>query len=322
MSSSLLANPEKILKDLRNQWAQIGHEQSTNGGILRACAMTLIIVADHPEESDQVRQATGLLMHAHPNRTIVLYPREDAELNASVFAECWKPFGGGPQICAEGVEITTDLVESGDVARLLVPLIAPDLPVTLWCRGRRPFLERSFDPLFALAGKIIFDSRTARHVPSAIEFMGRLRRTGKLVGDLAWTGLTGWREMIAQVFDDHALQASAIRSARVVYAGEKSGSDALYFGRWLERSLRGVDVRLEQAPAEERAKGLEPGVFAVALTGDGVDVETKLASGSCLAVRVGSRTQFSARPPSSEAQLIDQELSFIGPDAVFDRVLM
>ena len=93
------------------------------------------------------------------------------------------PVGGEQQICSEGIEIAADSEQTDEVARLLVPLIAPDLPVVLWCRGPRAFLDRSLDPLFPLANKIIFNTRAVRHPSSAIEFLRRMRKDGGKDGD-------------------------------------------------------------------------------------------------------------------------------------------
>src|SRR5438445_601569 len=153
--------PEKILRDLHELWAQLGREQETAGGVLRACAMTLLVVAEDEADAERVRQTLGVLMHDHPSRAIVLRGSAGAELDARVFAECWMPYGRQQQICAEGIELTTDLMELSDVAQFLLPLIVPDLPVVLWCRGPRSISERTFDPLFQLAAKIVFDSAGA-----------------------------------------------------------------------------------------------------------------------------------------------------------------
>ena len=64
------------------------------GGVLRACAMTLLVVAEDDADAEHVRQTLGELMHDHPSRAIVLKATEGAELNARVFAECWMPLGG------------------------------------------------------------------------------------------------------------------------------------------------------------------------------------------------------------------------------------
>ncbi len=43
-------DPEKILHDLRELWAQLAKEQGGAGGVLRACSMTLIVVAEHDDD--------------------------------------------------------------------------------------------------------------------------------------------------------------------------------------------------------------------------------------------------------------------------------
>src|SRR5579859_7972810 len=202
MPPAAAVEPDKILRELRDLWEQLGRDQEMAGGVLRACAMTLMAATDSgagQADADSVSQTIGVLMHDHPSRAIVLIPSEGGEIGARVFAECWMPLGGQRQICADGIEITADPVQASEVARLLVPLIAPDLPVVLWCRGARAFLDRSLDPLFPLANKIIFNTRAVRHASSAIEFLRRLRqdggraggKDGRQVADLAWTRLTG-----------------------------------------------------------------------------------------------------------------------------------
>ena len=44
--------PEKILRDLRDLWAQLGREQESSGGVLRACALNLLVVAEDLEPHD------------------------------------------------------------------------------------------------------------------------------------------------------------------------------------------------------------------------------------------------------------------------------
>ena len=102
-------HPEGILHDLLEQWAQLGAQhdpaQADSAGVLRACAMTLVVVARDEADADQARQTLGLLMRAHPSRAIVIRGRNHSQFDAHVFAECWKPFGQSQQICSEGIEI-------------------------------------------------------------------------------------------------------------------------------------------------------------------------------------------------------------------------
>jgi len=315
-------NPEKILRDLRDLWAQLAKDKGSAGGVLRACSMTLIVVAEPDDEADAetARKTIGVLMHVHPSRAIVLTPREGGEFSGRVFAECWMPFGGQQQICSEGIEITADSEQTDEVARLVVPLIAPDLPVVLWCRGPRAFLDRSLDPLFPLANKIIFNTRAVRHASSAIEFLRRLRKQGgkdgRQVADLAWTRLTGWREAVAHLMDacPGGWAAASGGEVRIEYGGGRPGTRSLYFARWIERALPGANVTLIPV-----AGG--PGVHSVVFEGCGSETSVRLSEGSSLEVRTAERSYSAVLPPDSEEGLMREELSILGRDPVFERVL-
>src|SRR5256885_2640746 len=110
-------NPEKILRDLRELWAQLAKERGKAGGVLRACSMTLMVVAEPGDDVDAelARKTIGVLMHGHPSRAIVLTPREGGEFSGRGVAECWMPFGGQQQICSEGIEITAESEQTDEV---------------------------------------------------------------------------------------------------------------------------------------------------------------------------------------------------------------
>jgi glucose-6-phosphate dehydrogenase assembly protein OpcA len=321
-------DPEKILGELHDLWSQLGSEHG--GGVLRACSMTFIVAADSPEDAETVRKMTGALMHAHPNRAIVLCPCDGAELSARVFAECWMPMGTHQQICSEGIEITADPTEADDVARLLLPLIAPDLPVVLWCRGGRAFRDRAVDSLIPLGAKVMFDTGAARHAPSAIAFLRRVRQQGmhaglrqsRRVADLAWTRLTPWREAVAHFFDDRPGKWQTITSARVVHGhalavngNSVPDSGAIYFSRWLERSmpLAGVSLELDLSAA--------PGLQSVTFAGQGEEIHIAVAGGACLEITSDGHTNRSALPPLDEQTLVRAELSILDGDPVYEKVL-
>jgi glucose-6-phosphate dehydrogenase assembly protein OpcA len=314
-SAAASINPEKVLRDWRELWAQLAKNQGGSGGVLRACSMTLLVVAEHDAAADteSVRKSIGQLMHRHPSRAIVLIPREGGELSGRVFAECWMPFGAQQQICSEGIEITADPEQTDEVARAIVPLIAPDLPAVLWCRGPRAFLDRSLDPLFPLANKIVFNTRAVRHPSSAIEFLRRMHKSGQRVADLAWTRLTGWREAVAHMMDA-APPAASISTVRIEYGGDRPGTRALYFARWIERALPRVSITL--APL-----GREPGLQSVVFTGENGEMSIRRAEASSLEVGIGTRTYSAHLPPDSEECLMREELSISGRDPAFEGVL-
>ncbi|MGH9640245.1 MAG: glucose-6-phosphate dehydrogenase assembly protein OpcA, partial [Bryobacteraceae bacterium] len=111
MTNSMIypAQPEQILKSLGKLWTSLGQEEKEHGKptVLRACAMTLIVATGESDGGFSASQIISELMHEHPSRGIVLTVSERAErdLEARVFAQCWKPFGKAQQICCEQIEI-------------------------------------------------------------------------------------------------------------------------------------------------------------------------------------------------------------------------
>lgn len=313
-------NPDKILRELRDLWVDLGKKQELPGGVLRACSMTLVTVTDSPlpggkmEDVEAVHRVIGQLMHDHPSRAIVIAPRNGEELSARVFSECWMPYHSRQQICSEGIEITADSEQMDEVARLLMALIVPDLPVVLWCRGPRAFLDRTLDPLFAMARKIIFDTGSARHAPSAIEFLRRLNQSGCGVADLAWTRLTGWRENVASVFDVAGARADSFPLIRVLHGGTRPSSEAIYLARWIDRACHGASVILEAAETAPAAIG------GVIFSGPKSEVSLLRKDGVVEAHSDG-RVFVSTLPQTLEEASMREELSILDRDPVFEGVI-
>ena len=307
-----LINPEAILKDLRNLWLDLGRDNEVSGGVLRACGMTLVVATDSAADMDELRHLLGVLMHNHPARAIVLKLDETPGVDATVFSQCWMPFGKHQQICAEGVEISAGFSEVYQVAQLLLPLIVSDLPAVLWCRGPRVFSDAAFAPLLPLVQKIIVDSTTVEDPYATVAAVRDLRKQGRLVADLAWTKLTGLRELIASLFDEGT--AANIKSARIFYGGDAPTVSALYFHAWMERALPGARVTLEQ-----RGEGTRS-IRSIVLEGD-CQVTLTRPDKATMEVTCHDRVRRSSMVLVSEETLMSEELSILGPDPVFDKVL-
>ena len=300
-------------------WAQMALDQADSGGVLRACAMTLVVAAEDSGDAERVRQTVGVLMHNHPSRAVILHSGgSGAALDARIFAECWKPFGKAQQICSEGIEITAGQSGFSEVAKFLVPLRVPDLPVVLWCRGPRVFTAAlepgSLEPLFALADKIVFDSSQVSDPDSALQFLRRLRKLGKRVADLHWTRLTGWREVLAHLFDDGALQPADVKAAQVTFGGKLATTDARYFAGWIRTSLPAAKVTISAGDGE-------PGLRSVTLSTVSDNLTFALGSDRCVEVSGCGRHYRSLLPSASEEALMQEELGILGPDPVYERAL-
>ena len=251
-------------------------------------------------------------MRVHPSRAIIVYPGS-GDLEARVFAECWKPFGSRQQICSEGIEIAAGQGGFAEVATFLVPLRVPDLPVVLWCRGGAASETAGFHPLYHLADKIVFDTRTAPDADAALRSIRRLHAYGMRVADLHWTRLTGWREVLAHLFDT-TLNAKQIRAVRVTYGGESVTTCGRYFEAWMRSSLPWARVSLEPEYGP-------PCLYSVTFDMPSGDVTIQAPDEVTLAVTGPDLDYRTPLPPSSEAALMEQELSILGPDDVYERVL-
>src|SRR6478735_2035246 len=190
--------PERLLKDLRNLWVDLGKNEPS--GVIRACAMTLIVVVEEERDAQEIGETLAALMHEHPSRAIVLRVRSGNEpcLSARVFAQCWMPFGSRQQICCEQVEIISSLASFSDVTSVLRGLTVPDLPIVLYCPSEALWPLPEFAALLPLASKLIVDSYGMENSPSALAYLNGLRTAnGLLKADLVWSRLTPWRESVA-----------------------------------------------------------------------------------------------------------------------------
>jgi len=186
--------------------------------------------------------------------------------------------------------------------------------VVLWCRGPAALEPGPLESLFPLADKIIFDSSRATDADSALQFLRRLRGRGGRVADLHWTRLTGWREVLAHLFDDQALQPSDVKTAQVMFGGPSVTTCARYFAAWIRSALPGTRVAL--APG-----GGAPGLRSVTLSTPSDTLTIALGTDRCLEVSGAGRHYRSLLPSASEEALMQEELGILGADPVYDRVL-
>jgi len=72
MSSTVA--PERILKDLSNLWVDLAKQNGDDGstGVLRACTMTLLVLADESDDAQAIGKTLAQHMPLHPNRAIVV----------------------------------------------------------------------------------------------------------------------------------------------------------------------------------------------------------------------------------------------------------
>lgn len=311
--------PEKILKELAKLWVDLAKEETdkNSAGVLRACAMTLIVAVEEREHAQAVGETIAELMHEHPSRAIVLHVEQDSatgELDARVFAQCWMPFGRRQQICCEEVEITAPEALLADVPKLLLGLTVPDLPVVLWVRSPRLAMHPEFQKVFPLASKIIIDSDSFEDGITAYEFVAAMNRSGANVADLAWTRMTGLRQMVAQIFEDERYRPylAKIETVTISRTSERVGTH--YLARWFRKALPRAGVRFRAGTGSAAVTGVD-------LVGGDFKASVSLDGAGCGLLEMKELTQRTAMPPLTEHALLREELSIVGADPIFQRCL-
>jgi glucose-6-phosphate dehydrogenase assembly protein OpcA len=230
-----------------------------NDGVASGLALTLIVVADEPRVP-AVEEAATIAASSHPCRVLVVtrlpgsgYPdRLDAEIVV-----------GGRLGGCEAVIMRMQGRLALHAESVVVPLLAPDVPVVTWWHGPPP--ERiSTDPLGVVAERRITDCVQGDDPVAALH--GRALDYAPGDTDLAWTRLTGLRALVAGALDAPA-RAAAVTSATVT-APPGDASGALLVG-WLRARL-GVLPRRQDA-----ATGAVEGVRLELADGGGIAVSSR-----------------------------------------------
>jgi glucose-6-phosphate dehydrogenase assembly protein OpcA len=314
--------PERILKDLRGLWVDLGKNEPA--GVLRACAMTLVVVVEEERDAQAIGETIASLMHEHPSRAIVLRVRKGDKpcLTARVFAQCWMPFGSRQQICCEQVEMVASVASFFDATSVLQGLVVPDLPVVVYCPSEalRPLPE--LIGLLPLASKLIIDSNNMENAPSALSYLQALPRTaGFRKADLTWARLTPWRETISQIFDDPARMRCAfdLEEIQILYHSAFGEPASVYYLAGWFMSVLGAGVKIRIAP------GVGPdyaGIAHVTLTGPKIKATVDLTTGDTVDVTLNDEhLQMTVFPPVTEGDALRQELTIANRDTRFEDAL-
>lgn len=314
--------PERLLKDLRNLWVDLGKDEPA--GVLRACAMTLIVVVEEERDAQVLGEMLASLMHEHPSRAIVLRVRSGDKpcLTARVFAQCWMPFGSRQQICCEQVEIISSLASFSDVNSVLRGLIVPDLPVVLYCPSEALWPLPEFAALLPLASKLIVDSQLMENSPSALTYLHALPQTmGLRKADLVWSRLTPWREAIAQIFEDPARRRSVfdLEEIQILHHGPYGEPSSVYYLAGWFMSVLGAGVKIRIAP------GVGPDYACIAhvlLSGPKMRAAIDLTAPDTVDVTIDDQhQQLVVFPAADHGEALRQELAIVGRDSRFEDAL-
>ena len=198
-----LPHIERELTRLWGESAQVAGGPEVRQPSVTRIVLCNLVVLGCPERLDEVQVA-------HPCRAILLGLDEGRgqKVEAEVAATCYLPAPGRPQVCSEKIA----LFAAPEAQRLLPSavraLLEPDLPVVVWWSQPPGDSERSelLAQLAADASRVLLDLPDPAP-DCTLDDLARFIEGHRLryVHDLAWFGLTPWRDLIAQRFEppDH-----------------------------------------------------------------------------------------------------------------------
>jgi len=311
--------PDSILRELAALWTQQG--QQGDAGVLRACTMTLLVIAEAADDAAALGETVAALMPEHPARAILIRLRGEGEraLSQRVYQQCWKPFGQRQQICCEQIEITASDAALADLPSVILPLAVPDLPVILWCRSARLVRRPEFGEIAGMATKVVIDSAAAGDSTDAIVCMADGVRSGGILADLAWTRLTRWRETLARVFEnrDTLARLSEVDSVQVRF-GPGYETAAWYLAAWAANALASVGQVVSPLVTQVIARQDES--LRLELSGGTFRVELSRQEDRLVTV-VNEQSNCTNLPRPTDYLLMREELGIVRRDAVFERTL-
>jgi glucose-6-phosphate dehydrogenase assembly protein OpcA len=276
-------------------------ERRTAGGVTSGLALTLIVVSEENEVRTAEAAAT-VAAAAHPCRLLIVVRDEVTHARSRLDAEV--VVGGRLGPC-EAVVMRMRGRLALHAESVVMPLLAPDVPVVTWWRCGSPG-HIAYDPLGVVAERRITD--TAQTVDPLTELRVRAEDYAPGDTDLAWTRITPWRTLLASVFD-----ASPSMPTRItIDAPAKDPSAALMAG-WLTTRL-GIRPEIRAVPATNM-RGLSMDMT------DGGQVEIARENGTAVMRRTGLPDRILPLTDRSLGEDLAEELRRLDADQVYANAL-
>jgi glucose-6-phosphate dehydrogenase assembly protein OpcA len=284
----------------------------------RTHIVDLVAYADDPKAAAEVGDIVAAMRHHRPSRALIASGGASGEVTAEPAVFCSPMQEGGAVVCCEIVRLTGP--PAGDaLSSMVASLLLPDLPVFLLWLSPPPLDRPMFHNLAALATRLVTDST---RFPSTLDLLGTVARQEHLVvTDLAWTKVTGWREVVATIFDD-AENAALLPSLEHVAIRHVAGSDAqarLLVGWLATACTTAPETRFEAVAMDDMRPG---SLIHVELTCGGHRFIVDRPTEGVATVDVPGRPMRRAAlrvPPFGT--LVGEELEFLAPDRAFEAAL-
>ncbi|HEX2912128.1 MAG TPA: glucose-6-phosphate dehydrogenase assembly protein OpcA [Chloroflexia bacterium] len=218
--------------------------------VMRACVFNLVICVNGDDELSEVTDTIAELTWSYPCRAIVLVRKPEvpeSSTNALISAHCQLPTSTGKKVCCEQITVIGTGAAADGLWSLVLPLLVPDLPVLLYWPKELMLEGELFQHLMDTVDRLIVDSRNFDDPSATFAHLAELSKTQFVetaLGDLNWSRLAAWRNLLADFFDDaHFLPyLSQVDSVELHYEAPDDNnnpnfSEALLLVGWLGNLL-------------------------------------------------------------------------------------
>lgn len=172
-------------------------------GQIKACLFNLVVYAQEEKRAAYLQELERTILDKFPCRIIFIEKSAnneellDVSVNSQIADKVKKKFNYDEILIRAGTKMLAR------VPFLVIPNLAPDLPIyLLW--GQDPTADKEILPkLEEYATKLIFDSECTLSLQGFAKEMLNLMKSRKTdVMDLNWASIAGWRDALAAVFDN------------------------------------------------------------------------------------------------------------------------
>lgn len=212
-----------------------------------ARALTLAIYCEGGDSPEAMDELVGNIITRYSARAIVIRPEpesEQAELETWIRRHCLTRGEGEKQLCSEQITLHARGESIKHLHLNVLNLRLGNLPLVIWWRGQPDLDSPLFMELLKSGDQVILDS--ARFTTPTLQLGGLVSRlvkeSGRVpFGDINWSRLAPWRELVAQFFDspEHLPYLKQLAKLEIEYSAGHGGNPAqpVLLTMWLATML-------------------------------------------------------------------------------------
>lgn len=217
---------------------------------IRASVLNLVVYAPNKDCCNRTVEALEHLSGTHPSRAIIIVPGDAhaaPSIDARLSIHSHGAYAEFRQVCSEQMVLTVNGQATHHLASIVMPLLAPDLPVFVWWPGELPVHHHVYGQLRELSDRFIVDSSDFDNPPhDLVSLRHSVRAAGAKTAfsDFNWYRLEPWRDMLAGFFDLQNMRpyldrvrGITIQCARGRDQGAFDLSQALLLSGWFGSAL-------------------------------------------------------------------------------------